>query len=1783
MINSRSLPLCVLASVCLSSAASMAQNAAPSVRIVNTIDESSRVTLSHTVSPFANAANDRGAAPDGMRLDRVQLVLQRSSAQETALHQLIAQMHTPGSPNYHRWLTPDQFGAQFGASDQDIATVESWLGSHGFTVSKVNPGKLSLEFSGSVAQMREAFHTQIHQYVVDGQPHYANANDPQIPAALAPVVGGFASLNNFHPKSYLEKLGKASLNPASHQVSQWTWSNGSTGNLYVLAPSDFAVQYDLQPLYNANVNGTGQTIAIVNDSNINVDLVNQFRALFNLPANPPQVIVDGNDPGVDGINNPGGPNGDSIEAYLDVEWSGAVAPNATIDLIVAADTSLESGLILAMEHAVYGDVAPVISISFGECEANLGQTNSFIEGLWEQAAAQGQTVMVSTGDSGSAGCDNNAYYAVSGQAVSGFASTPYNVAVGGTDFYYSDYATGGASIANDWNTTASQLPAESLKQYIPEQPWNDSQFGLNIDNEFSLYGVTTVAAGSGGASTAALCSSGFNSTTGACTGKATGYPKPSWQSGAGVPSDSVRDIPDVSLFAANGNNKSFYPVCATDGDCQTAGLGVSGVVQISGVGGTSASSPAFAGIMALVDEKWGRQGQADNVLYALKSQYPAAFHDVTVGSNAVPCEFAPQLSPSCISAGANPVVFETVTEGEIGSGTTPEYNAAAGYNLATGLGTIDANNLVNDWNQIKLASTATTMTVTPPNGITLGAIPHGTALTIAGAVSGSATPTGNVALMTDSSEPVNQGRTIFPLTGGSYSSSAVNYLPGGTYRIWGQYGGDSGSAMSTSAPPIEITVDPETPGMALHLFNAALGEYFPSSSASNPGSQVDYGTQLMVSALVAPASQINFVSSCEILGSSCGSEGTFTTPTGTVTFTDNGSAMNTAAMNAEGDAEYNAAFGVGAHSVSAAYNGDQSYNKVTASSAIPFTVVKDTPAFFYNASNFNFLGELTSGQPTVFNVIAENGSQYSTYFGSGGAAIAPVPVLPPTGTVTLSSQPTGISGTIALSAGVDPSDGAQAGIGTVTLSPTLAAGNYNVTFTYSGDGNYTGCCSPAATTTITVVAASGLASTTTASIVGAISPNSTITVSGSVTGQSGHSAPSGGVVIFSSGTGLGEVALTPGAGIVSTFSVVLSSQDILQGSNFITLQYSGDNTYAGSEYTLNGGSPIANPLADFTLVPATTIVPVSISAGANSGTDTINLASVNGFNGNISLTCAATSPVTCSISTPVALSNQSSTTATLTVNVPASTPSGNYNVLVIGKDANTGEFVHTLAITANVSGGSPAITLTNSGGVTVIQGATTGNTSTITVTPSGGFTGTVNLTCSVSSPAGATNPVTCGTSNFTPSAVPITSTSFVTSTLTVNTTATTSEGTYVITVVGTAGSVTSATDVTVNVNLPQDFMLGNHGAISINAGAATGNTTTIFVEPTNGFTGTVNLTCAIAPLNGGTAPPTCTVGSPAVITSSQNVNETVTVTSSTSTTQSPYNLTVTGTAGSDVHTTEIGLGILPPAASTYSVSAASPSSAISPGGSATSTVTVTGSGGYAGSVTLTCAITSGPSNQSGDAPGCSITAGSPVALSSGTTSGQATASVTTTAATADLIYPKVGKGKGWLGAGSGAVLAVLFFLWIPARRRSWRAMLSILVAMAVMGALSSCGGGSSGGSGGGGGTGPSNPGTAAGSYTFTVTATGNPVSIPGSPGYDLHCLSELIEAAGASSTVRAYTDRSQSTGWRMGKLRTISGVLGSAGSLRHSAMYFASWYTSPANSRLGCRFGRSSKYSTSCG
>jgi hypothetical protein len=1382
----------------------MGQNASPAVRIVNPIDEKQMVTLGGTVHPLANAKNDRGAAPDSTPLERIHLMLKRSASQQATLDQLVSQLHTPGHPNYHKWLTPDQFGKQFAPSDQDIATVETWLTGHGFSVTGALPGKQVIEFSGNVGQFRGAFHAQIHKYEVNGESHFANANDPQIPAAFSPVVGGFVSLNNFLIKKQSKLVGKAQYDRTTHTAKPmpgWTWGTGTAlENLnFVLAPQDFAVEYDLNPLYTAStpVTGSGQTIAIINDSNININLVNQFRSLFGLSANPPQVIIDGNDPGV---------NGDAIEAYLDVEWSGAVAPNATIDLVIAADTELEQGLSLAAEHAVYSNLAPVMSVSFGGCESSNGVFNGFWNNLWEQAAAQGATVMVSAGDTGSADCDDDTtqFYAVKGQNVNAIASTPFNVAVGGTDFYYS-FASPNATLADFapfWSTTATQAPAASLNGYLTEQAWNGSQFGNDVFQAYLESGntETQIVAGGGGPSNAAICSAGYSSSN-VCQGTLSGYPKPSWQVGTGVPADQVRDLPDVSLFASSGDNNSSYAFCWEDGDCQPA-TG-SNVVQISQIGGTSASSPSFAGMMALVNQKYGPQGQANYVLYPLAQQFPLSFHDVIHGNNTVPCalDAVGIAAVDCIPATLGPVytitdqTFGPATEGEIGTGTTAEYNAGPGYDLATGLGTIDANQMVTNWGNIKFDATSTTLSVTPSS------FPHGTATTISGTVMGTGTPAGAVTLLTSSTEPVQQSQTFFTLSGGSYSDNTVNFLPGGTYTVWTQYGGDGINGMSTSTP-VQITVTPENSAVQLSVFNTSSG------AAIGSGASFPYGmTRLILDAQPMPASAPT----------------NFQAPTGTVVFSDGGTPINTAVLNATGDAEYmpQGTFNAGSHSITASYSGNDSYNPSNAS-AIAFTITKATPSVAVTSppSHPGFPA-YTAGQTNTLSITVETATT--------GAS--------PTGTVSIAGAPAGTPTSATLIPGVDPLTGTTVGLATVNIPAAAAAAIYNITAMYTPDSkssqNYA---AASGTYTLNIAAASGLITTTTSAMVSSssTSPDAPVTVTGTVTAISGAPPTGSVVVLFPANNGgtfediqFGSANLVPGSGSSSTFSTTFNSNTLPEGTTQITVQYQG----AALDDPSTAVVTISNSLADFSLIANTAIIPV----GANSSVSTtINLASVNTFAGAVNLTCSVPTGWSCTIPASEMLTNAGSAAAKLSMTAPSNASLGSKNVLITGQDS-TGEFVHTLDLVAQVVSVTtpPSFTLSNSGIITVTAGATTGNTSKVIVTPSNGFTGIVDLACSVMAPTGASSAVACTV----PPSVDVTGATVVTATLTAASTSSTTAGAYVITVTGTSAGITQTTTLNVTVN------------------AATVSTPTITISPVSLTAATVGTAySATLTASGGTAP-----------------------------------------------------------------------------------------------------------------------------------------------------------------------------------------------------------------------------------------------------------------------------------------------------------------------------------------
>jgi pseudomonalisin len=404
-------------------------------RVINDAD---RVTLHGNTHPLARAEFDRGSANAAMPMNNMIMLLSVRPDAQAQLSQLLADQQNPKSPDYHKWLKPAEFGLRFGPTDQDVADASNWLRRFGFRIDQVANGRMWINFSGDVQKVERAFQTNIRQYEVNGKMHHANASDPTIPRALTGLVQGIVSLNDFpkHRNSSVNQL-----------PPDFTDANG----VNFLAPADFATIYNVNPLYNATpaIDGTGQSVAIVGRTNINVGDVQFFRSFFGLPANDPVLILNGADPGDLGGN-------EEAEADLDVEWAGAIAKNATINFVISQSTTTTDGVDLSAQYIVNNNVAPVMSTSFGLCESALGTAgNSFWGTLWSQAAAQGITSFVSSGDSGAAGCDLAGAATGTGTGVNGLSSTPDNTSVGGTEF---NEGTGTFwSPTNDPTTQASVL------------------------------------------------------------------------------------------------------------------------------------------------------------------------------------------------------------------------------------------------------------------------------------------------------------------------------------------------------------------------------------------------------------------------------------------------------------------------------------------------------------------------------------------------------------------------------------------------------------------------------------------------------------------------------------------------------------------------------------------------------------------------------------------------------------------------------------------------------------------------------------------------------------------------------------------------------------------------------------------------------------------------------------------------------------------------------------------------------------------------------------------------------------------------------------------------------------------------------------------------------------------------------------------------------------------------------------------------------------------------------
>lgn len=918
------------------------------------VDSSSRAIISGSKYPLAQPQFDAGEMDPGTRFDRMLLVLGSSQQQEKDLQDFLVSQQDKTSPNYHHWLTPEQFGQKFGPAPQDIATVKAWLAQQGFTVNSVARSGRWIEFSGTSGQAERAFDTLMRYYNTGQGSHVANATEISVPAAMAPVVRGVVSLHNFFKKPMLTRylLAKSNLDGTYTSISP---DATFTGGVHALTPGDYASIYDLSSLYAATptpLNGTGTTIAIVARSDANPTDFLEFRQLTGLPPKAvSNTVTLPPDPGFDPNN------GDSIEVDLDSQWAGAVAPGASINVVVSASTATSDGVDLSSAYIVDHDLAPVMSVSFGDCESDMGAAgNAFYNALWQQAAAQGISVMVASGDSGAAGCDAivQSTAAVGGLAVSGVSSTPFNTAVGGTEFQEN------GSNATFWSTTNSSTGV-SVNGYIPEGVWNEScdPTALNspcAGKEFIL------ASGAGGRSAV--------------------YSKPAWQTGvAGIPSDAARDLPDVSLSAAAHDG---YVICFNL-SCLNQ--------QVAIVGGTSASAPSFGGIMAIVNQVAGRQGLANYKLYQL-AQQPGVF-----------CNSSTRTAPA-VPAPAN-CIFNDVTTGNNSVPGLQGFNASTGFDLATGLGSVNAANLVNAWKAISLLST--TIAISSNGGTTITGT-HGQPIPLSVTVTGSPTgnPSGNVALSSSIGGPFG-AVGILPGTAntGTFNGTISN-LPGGTYNLTAHYPGDVQFAASDSNS-LAVTISPEPSSTTVQAFttNSAGAPIFATTFA--------YGAFMDLHANVAAASQQGV-------------------PKGSVNFLAEAQGIGTATVNLKGESEllllgstFPANLPPGTHSLTANYLGDGSFN---ASTSAPLTIT---------ITKGNATVDMTGTDPIPVALANETVEAF----------VKPIGNIPPTGTVQFFDAGTSL-GTATLGPGFGNSP-VRAAISTIFT----AEGPHSLTAAYSGDTTYT--------------------------------------------------------------------------------------------------------------------------------------------------------------------------------------------------------------------------------------------------------------------------------------------------------------------------------------------------------------------------------------------------------------------------------------------------------------------------------------------------------------------------------------------------------------------------------------------------------------------------------------------------------------------------------------------------------------------------------------------------------
>ncbi len=983
----------------LSAGSTAAAHAQAIPRITSQAENSALVPLPGAVHPWARTQFDRGPAPANLR-GRMLLALKRSQAQETALQSLLAAQQDPHSPNYHKWLTPDEFGKRFGVADSDVQAVTSYLSAQGMSVGRIYGGQMAIEVGASAAQIKSTFQTEIHTYSVAGKTFYANNANPKIPSALRSVVSGFAALNNFKLQGGSGAGAQGTLDPTTHTLKPlYTTTNSGGGTIYGVSPADLAAQYGIPLATAQGLGGKNVIVGIIGDSDINVSYINNYRTIFSLGANPPVIIVDGNDPGA---------NDDAYIAYKQIELVSAVAPNATIYYYTSADTDYDTGMDFALIRAISDNKVQVLLNGFQSCETAIGSGGmELINQAVEQAAAQGMTVVAAAGNTGSAGCEvpGTAGNATTGYAVNGYATSPYLTAVGGTDFYYGTLS----AAATYWSATNTSY--KSIQNTpIPEQVWNDSYAPGGTGTSNAANGTSVELASGGGPSTAGV------------DGISTPQPIPSYQtsyqtSHPTVPrvSTTARIIPDVSFFAGSGANNTegyndtAYLFCMQPSDCQTTGT-----VHFTYSGGTEASSAVFAGAVALAVNKLNAGsrfglGNVNPSLYTMIGS-PIIAYDTTRGTNELACTGSKNCS----------------------GGNMTGYAAGTGYDAATGLGSFNISGFVTNYKASGATASSVTLAVTDAAGVALpGCVyngvtePHCTTHSTNLKFSVTATPaaaTGDVAIFTSSPLQAEQAVESLTLSGGT-ASDTWNLLPGGTYNIYARYAGDTTYGSSVTSTPYTITVKPEACQMVVYNHNINTG-----STTS-----IAYGTPVSITVEPYSAASTNNVG----------------VPSGSISVTDNGSSITALPVNSEGSATFTSnLLAQGSHSITLTYLGDASFSATPACKAGPFlaTVTKAATSTVLNSP------ELDTGDSGSTQTLGITAVVTSATLPSNGIA--------PTGTVTFSTK---TPRTVTLISGFDVNGNAIATASTtVSQNDIPISGGITATYTpATSEVNYTGSASGA--------------------------------------------------------------------------------------------------------------------------------------------------------------------------------------------------------------------------------------------------------------------------------------------------------------------------------------------------------------------------------------------------------------------------------------------------------------------------------------------------------------------------------------------------------------------------------------------------------------------------------------------------------------------------------------------------------------------------------------------------